>query len=476
MYEASNTQVSEAHSSQSMQQILELQRQSLYQEAFPCAEVRIDRLARLLQILRENKFDLCEAMSDDFGHRSIQQSRITDIGASIEPIKHAIKHVKAWMKNESRKTIFPLGLMGARARVEYQPLGIVGCISPWNFPTQLIFGPLAGILAAGNRVMIKPSEFTPVTSNLIEQLLAENFAQEEIAVIQGGAETGAAFSRLPFDHLLFTGAKSVATHILTAAAENLVPVTLELGGKSPLIVGSDAEVNTAAACAMLGKIMNAGQLCLAPDYALVAEDKLNEFVVKAQQNLQMMYQDLLNNPDYSSIINQRHYQRLTDLVNDAREKGAEIIEFNPANEDFSNQPHYRFLPTLILNPTNDMLVMQEEIFGPILPVKSYQKFEEVIACIHQLPRPLGLYYFGHNKTEIDQVLKRTVSGGVTINDVLMHAAQDDLPFGGVGASGMGAYHGFDGFKNFSHAKAIYFQSKSVYNFVAKQMRPPYKKS
>lgn len=323
--------------------------------------------------------------------------------------------------------------------------------------------------------MIKPSEFTPETSALMAKMFAEAYDEDEVAVLTGGAEVGSAFSTLPFDHLLFTGATSIAKHVMRAAAENLVPVTLELGGKSPVIIGENADMELTAANIMAGKTMNAGQICLAPDYVFVPESRADDFVAAAQASVKKMFNDIKDNPDYTSIVNERHYTRINGYIEDARTKGASIVEINPAEEDFSQQQHHRIPPTLIMDPTEDMTVMQEEIFGPVLPVKRYKSIEEPIRYINDHPRPLGLYYFGKNHAEEKQVLTHTTSGGVTVNDVIMHITQEDLPFGGVGPSGMGSYHGYDGFKTFSHAKAIFSQSKTVSKLAA-AMRPPYKKA
>ena len=324
---------------------------------------------------------------------------------------------------------------------------------------QLTFAPLAGIFAAGNRVMIKPSEFTPLTSDLMREAFASAFDDTEVAVITGGPETGAAFSGLPFDHLLFTGATSIAKHVMRAASENLVPVTLELGGKSPVIVGRSADMQQATDRIMMGKTLNAGQICLAPDYVMVPKERQQEFVESAQRSVQRMFPTLLDNPDYTSIVNERHFERLTGYVDDAREKGAEVVEMNPANEDFRQQPHHKVPPTLILDPSEEMKVMQDEIFGPLLPVKSYDAVDDTIGYVNEHDRPLGLYYFGTDAGEERKVLDQTTSGGVTVNDVIMHISQEDLPFGGVGPSGMGSYHGREGFLTFSHQKSVYSQSR-----------------
>ena len=459
-----------------MQTVLDRQKQSYIAEGYVSAENRIDRIDRAINILEKNGEKLSEAMAADFGHRSLDQSQRTDIEGSVGPLKHAKKHLRQWMKPERRKVMFPLGLFGAKGRIEYQPLGVVGCISPWNFPVNLTFSPLGGIFAAGNRTMIKPSEFTAQTSKLMKELFAEAYDEDEVAVFTGGPDVGGAFSRLPFDHLLFTGATSIAKHVMRAAAENLVPVTLELGGKSPVVIGRSADMKLAASNIMAGKTMNAGQICLAPDYVFLPEESRDEFVDSARDSVASMYPNLKDNPDYTSIVNERHFDRLNGYLDDAKAKGADLVEINPANEDFSQQEHHRIPPTIILDPTEDMQVMQDEIFGPILPVKQYKDLDEPLDYINSHDRPLGLYYFGQDKSEENKVLNHTTSGGVTVNDVVMHVAQEDLPFGGVGPSGMGSYHGIDGFKNFSHAKAIYTQSKTVSKMAAAMMRPPYKKA
>jgi len=459
-----------------MQAVLDRQKQAYLAEGIVSVETRIDRIDRAIAILQNHGDKLSDAMAADFGHRSIDQSRATDIEGSVGPLKHAKKHIRRWMKPEKRKVMFPLGLFGAKGRVEYQPLGVIGCISPWNFPVNLTFAPLGGIFAAGNRTMIKPSEFTAQTSELMKELFAQAYDEDEVAVFTGGPDVGGAFSRLPFDHLLFTGATSVAKHVMRAAAENLVPVTLELGGKSPVVIGRSANIQHAASNIMAGKTMNAGQICLAPDYVFLPEESRDEFVEAARDSVATMYPNIKDNPDYTSVVNERHFDRLNGYLDDARTKGAQVVEINPAEEDFSQQEHHRIPPTIVLDPTDDMQVMQDEIFGPILPVKQYNDLAEPLDYINSHDRPLGLYYFGEDKTEEDKVLNHTTSGGVTVNDVVMHVAQEDLPFGGVGPSGMGSYHGIDGFKNFSHAKAIYTQSKTVAKMAAKMMRPPYNKA
>jgi coniferyl-aldehyde dehydrogenase len=454
-----------------MQQVLTRQKQAHIKDGPASAEKRIDWIDRAIGLLVTHKDEIADALRQDFGHRSVDASLFTDVSGSIAPLKHAKANLKGWMKREKRK-VEPalLGLFGARAWIDYQPKGTVGVISPWNFPFNLTFTPLAGIFAAGNRAMIKPSEFTPRSSELMARMFGTAYDETEVAVFPGGADVGAAFSGLAFDHLLFTGATSVATHVMRAAAENLVPVTLELGGKSPVIIGETANMDLTAKRVMMGKTLNAGQICLAPDYVMVPKDKARDFVAAADSAVKTMFPTLKDNPDYTSVVNQRHYDRLMGYLDDARKKGAEIIELNPAKENFTQQPYHKIPPTIVLNPTDDMKIMQDEIFGPLLPVKTYDTMNEAIGYVNDHSRPLGLYYFGDDAKEQDRVLTRTTSGGVSVNDTIMHVSMEDLPFGGVGPSGMGSYHGLDGFRTFSHAKAVFKQAKMD---VTAMIRPPY---
>jgi coniferyl-aldehyde dehydrogenase len=454
-----------------MKDVLARQKAAHIKDGPPSAEKRIEWIDRAIGLIVDNRDAIAEALREDFGHRSVHTSLFTDVSGSIGPLKHAKAHVRSWMKRERRK-VSPaiLGLFGAKAYVDYQPKGVVGVISPWNFPFNLTFTPLAGIFAAGNRVMIKPSEYTPRCSELMARMFHQAYDETEVAVFLGGPEVGHAFSTLAYDHLLFTGATSIAYHVQRAAAENLVPTTLELGGKSPVIVGKSADMALTAKRVMNGKTMNAGQICLAPDYMMVPKDKVGAFVAEATKAVTTMYPTIKDNPDYTSVINQRHYDRLQGYLDDARAKGAEIVEINPAKEDFRQQPFHKIPPTLVLNPTDDMKIMKDEIFGPLLPVKTYDTVDEAVGYVNAHARPLGLYYFGNDMKEQEHVLARTTSGGVTVNDVVMHVAMEDLPFGGVGPSGMGSYHGIDGFKTFSHAKAVFNQAKSD---ITAMMRPPY---
>lgn len=454
-----------------MREILDRQKLAQLNDGAPSAAVRIDRLDRAIGLLVDHAGEIAEALREDFGHRSIQGSLVTDVAASIEPLKHAKRHLHHWMRREGRKVSpAPLWLLGVRAWVDYQPKGVIGLISPWNFPFNLTFAPLAGILAAGNRAMIKPSEFTPRSSALMQRMISEAFDETEIAVFTGDAEAGAAFAALPFDHLLFTGATSVARHIMRAAAEHLVPVTLELGGKSPAIVGTAADLDLAAKRLMFGKTLNAGQVCVAPDYALVPRNTVDAFADALDRAVAGMFPTLRDNPDYTAIVNTRHLERLRGYLDDARAKGATLRELNPARETLDGR---RMAPTVILGASDAMDVMRDEIFGPILPIVPYDGIDEAIAYINAHARPLSLYYFGNHVPEQERVLARTVVGGATINDTVMHLTMDDLPFGGIGPSGMGAYHGFDGFRTFSHARPVYRQSRFD---ITKMLRPPYGKT
>ena len=469
---ATTTDVWDARDAAAMLALLQRQRAAFTAELPVTAAARKDRLRRAVDLIIAAKDRLAAAMSEDFGHRSTAQSMVTDVMSSVTPLRHNLKHLDAWMKPEKRAVQFPLGLLGASARVEYQPKGVIGIISPWNFPVNLTFAPLANVLAAGNRAMIKPSEFTPVTSALMRQLIAAAFDEVEVAVVTGGAEVAKAFSELPFDHLVFTGGTAIGRHVMAAAAKNLVPVTLELGGKSPTIVSRSADLTRATDRIALGKMMNAGQICLAPDYLLVPREAEDAVVAGLQRAVKVMYPTLLANPDYTSVLGARHRERLEAHVADATAKGAKVTVVNPANEDFARQNTNKMPLHILQGVTDEMTVMQEEIFGPLLPVMAYDNVDGAIDYVNAHDRPLGLYWFGDDATEQRRVLDRTISGGVTVNDVVFHVSMEDLPFGGIGPSGMGSYHGLDGFRAFSHAKAVYSQPKLDIAGIA-GFKPPY---
>ena len=428
----------------------------------PSAEQRRAWLKALRELILGEKQALIEAVSRDFSNRAAEETLLAEIMPSLHGIDYASKRLGKWMK-PSRRSV-GLAFQPAAAKVVYQPLGVVGVIVPWNYPLYLAFGPLIGALAAGNRVMIKMSESTPATSQLVKELLARIFPEDMVAVVLGEAEVGQAFSRLPFDHLLFTGATSIGKHVMRAAAENLVPVTLELGGKSPAIVSADVPLADAAERIAFGKTMNAGQTCVAPDYVLVPQDRLEGFVAAYRAAVQRFYPKLENNPDYTAIINERQLGRLKGHIADAEAKGAQLVPLFPGDQG------RRLAHSLVLNVSDEMKLMQEEIFGPLLPIVPYQRLDEAFAYINDRPRPLALYYFGYDKGEQQRVLHETHSGGVCLNDTLLHVAQDDMPFGGVGPSGMGHYHGHEGFLTFSKAKGVLIKQR--FN-AARLIYPPY---
>jgi len=451
--------------------LLEAQRVAFMLEGIVTAEARIDRLDRAIDMLVTHQAEICDAAAGDFGQRSATLTRFMDVLPAVVALKHARRHLRRWMRPRRRHVALPAGAPGVRAEVVHQPLGVVGVISPWNFPITLSIGPLAGILAAGNRCLIKPSELTPAVSECMRRLVGQYFDAREVAVVTGGIEVAEAFSHLPFDHLLFTGSTSVGRRVMAAAAANLVPVTLELGGKSPALIGRSADLRAAADRIMLGKLANAGQMCIAPDHVCLPRELLDEFVQLARSWVDRTYPSLASNPDYTSMVSNHHAERMQALLADAAAKGARIVPLS-AQHEAGTAPSRLISPALILDVTVDMRIMQEEIFGPLLPVLPYERIEEPIADINARPPPLALYYFGKDRAELRRVFALTTSGGVTVNDVAMHFLAEELPFGGVGASGMGAYHGEQGFIRFSHARAVFHQTRfDVAGLVG--LRPPY---
>ena len=457
-----------------MNQALKQQKDFFIKNGAPSIELRIDRLQRLKSLIMDNRYDFVDALNTDFGNRSKNVSMLSDVYGIMPAINLAIKNVKKWNKVEKKSSNFPFGILGAKSYVKYEPLGTVGMISPWNFPVNLAFVPLVSIFAAGNQVMHKPSEHTPITASLLKDLCDKTYDQNEFATFLGGPEVGESFTNLNFDHLLYTGSGQVAKHVMNAASKNLVPCTLELGGKSPVVIGKTADLKISAKRIMFGKTMNAGQICLAPDYVVVHKDQKDEFIKETKDAVSEYFPDLKNNDDYTSIINEKHYDRLQALLDDAIEKGAHVDEINPSNEDFSQQEFYKMPPTIVTNTTNDMKIMQEEIFGPLLPVVEYEEIDEATKLINSKDKPLGLYYFGNNKSEEDNILNKTSSGGVSVNNVISHLQQNDLSFGGVGPSGMGRYKSFEGFKNFSNPRAYYKDVSFKLDKFFDAVRPPYK--
>lgn len=428
----------------------------------PDLEQRLQWLEALHEVIASHQQALVEAISADFGNRSADETLLAEVMPSLHGIRHAKRHLARWMKPSRRRV--GLAFQPASARVLYQPLGVVGIIVPWNYPLYLAIGPLIGALAAGNRALLKMSESAPATGRLLRDLLGQVFAEHEVAVVLGDVETGKQFTRLPFDHLLFTGSTEVGRQVMQSAAANLTPVTLELGGKSPAIVAADVPLEQAAERIAFGKTLNAGQTCVAPDYVLVPQQRLEAFVEAYRLAVQRFFPQLTDNPDYTSIINERQLLRLEGYLADARARGALLLPLFDEGQG-RRLPHH-----ILLDLNDDMQVMQDEIFGPLLPVLPYASLDEAIAYVNARPRPLALYFFGYDRAEQQQVLERTHSGGVCLNDTLLHVAQDDLPFGGIGASGMGHYHGHEGFLTFSKAKAVF--SKPRFN-AARLIYPPY---
>ena len=419
----------------------------------PGLQARRDALAQLDRLLTENVDEIAAAISADFGNRSLHETKLLEIFPSRTAVLDAKRHVKSWMK--TRRSWASMWFLPARTELRPQPLGVIGIIVPWNYPVFLAVAPLAGALAAGNRVLIKMSEFTPKTGELFAQLVARYFSPDHVSIVTGGTDVAREFSALPFDHLLFTGSTEVGKHVMRAAAENLTPVTLELGGKSPAIIGPECKIDEAAEKILFGKCLNAGQTCIAPDYVLLPRAQEQAFAKAAQAVVARLYPTLAKNPDYTSIVSQRHLERLNGYLHDAAARGAMVLPLSSANESLEGTQ--KIAPTLVANVNDDMRLMHEEIFGPILPLVPYDNLDQAIAYVNSRPRPLALYYFGNFDDHIQRVLDETVAGGVTINDALLHVSQDHLPFGGVGPSGMGSYHGKFGFDTFSKLKPIYHQ-------------------
>ncbi len=435
----------------------------------PTHDERIASLEALERVVTARKGAVVDAIARDFGHRAKEETLLADVFAVLSAIKHTKAHLLDWMRAEDRETTWVF--QPSTSRVLYQPVGVVGIISSWNYPVQLALIPLVTALAAGNRAILKPSEIAPRTAELLKAIAAEAFAADRVHVVLGGADVGAAFATLPFDHLVFTGSTRVGKLVMRAASENLVPVTLELGGKSPAIVGRDFGTGAAASRIMAGKTFNAGQTCVAPDYALVAAASRAEFVEGCRAAIAKMFPTIAGNPDYTAIVNDGHYARITAYLDDARGRRATVLNLAPAGETAEALGAARKIPpTLVLDPTGEMACMQDEIFGPVLPVVTYDDLNGAIAYVNERPRPLALYYFGHDQDDIDRVLAETISGGVAINETMIQVLQDDLPFGGVGASGMGHYHGREGFETLSKKKAVYQQARI---HTAALLRPPY---
>ncbi|MBL4596319.1 MAG: coniferyl aldehyde dehydrogenase [Robiginitomaculum sp.] len=431
---------------------------------------RDQHLSKMADLITENSDAIIAAICEDFGHRSPIETQFGETLNALADIKHTRKKLAQWMRPEKRSV--GMHFLPARNEVRYQPKGVVGVISPWNYPFSMAINPTIGALAAGNRVMIKPSELTPKLSALLAILIAQYFEADHVTVITGGVDVAQQFSALPFDHLVFTGSTKVGQLVMQAAANNLTPVTLELGGKSPAILDSEYPMKLAVEKIVSGKLFNAGQTCISPDYALVPAEREADFVATVTATARRFYPSIFDNPDFTAIISEAHFSRINGLIEDAQAKGATITEIYP--EEVGKPANTRkMLPKIITNTSDDMKVMQEEIFGPLLPVVPYNGVDEAIDYVMDRPHPLAFYGFSNNSTFVEKLLHKPLAGGVSINDTLLHIVQNDLPFGGVGTSGIGCYHGFDGFKTFSHAKAVFHQSKIN---ARSAMFPPYGKT
>jgi coniferyl-aldehyde dehydrogenase len=450
--------------------LLRVQQNAFQSDMSPSRNVRLDRLNRLSRLIESQSKEFSAAISSDFGTRSPIEIRITETLVLQSGIRHAIRNLSRWMK--VRRVSTALAYRPGKSLIMRQPLGVIGIISPWNYPLQLALAPLIGALAAGNRAILKPSELTPAFSEALASSIAGAFAPEEVSVVTGDASVGKLFAALPFDHLVFTGSTAVGREVAQAAAKNLTPVTLELGGKSPAIIDASCDLDGVIDRIAWGKLINAGQTCIAPDYMLVPRGDVDRFVQRLRSSMSALYPKFRSNPDYSGIISERHLRRLRELVEDARGRGATVIELEPL-ESSAAPAGRQMAPTLLLNVSDGMRVMSEEIFGPILPIVPYDTLQNALAYINRRERPLALYWFGQDSAMREQVLAGTIAGGVSINDTLMHIAQEGLPFGGVGASGQGHYHGEFGFRQFSKEKPVFIQSRFSGGGI---IRPPYKPS
>ena len=457
---------------QRLHDLLEQQQAAYQRHPVPSAKERIERLARLKNILVKYQDQFANAISQDYGNRAIMETKIGEVLTCLEHIKYYSKNLTEWMQ-PSKRHISMLH-QPAKGWVQYQPLGVIGIIAPWNYPLLLSVGPLICALAAGNHAMIKISSASSNFGYVLENALSEAFPQELVSVINGGGAISDAFSHLAFDKLIFTGSTSVGKTVMAAASQNLVPVILELGGKSPALVHSAMNIRDVAQRIAVGKLWNAGQTCVAPDYIFLPKGKTAEFTKHYQDFVNTMYPTLRDNKDYTSIVNDKQYNRLQGYLEDARDQGACIVELNSKNEPLTEVR--KIAPTLLTGVTTEMDIMKNEIFGPILPILEYEHIEDAIQFINSRPRPLAFYYFDIDSARADYVAGRTHSGHFGINQTLTHVAQDDLPFGGIGASGMGKYHGKEGFFSFSHERSVMSNPVSPKLYSLKFILPPYNKA
>lgn len=432
--------------------LLEKQRDAFMQRGIPSVEDRVRALETLGKAVGEYSDKLVAAVQADFGHRSPHETYATEVLGVLAEIKMTKGKIKRWAK--PKKPPFG-GLPGGR--IVYQPKGVIGIMGAWNYPVMLSLSPLIGVLAAGNHAMMKPSDMTPRTAEVLDELISRNFSDDYVKVVTGDVQVAVDFSALPYDHLMYTGNTEIGRRVMVAAAKNLTPVTLELGGKSPTIIADNFPVKEAVARIIMGKSMNSGQTCIAPDYVLINKNRTNELVECFKAAATKRFPTVANNQDITWIVNDRHYQRVNSMIEDAREKGASVIQVNPQNETIPEGS--RVIPlTIITDTTDDMRVMQEEIFGPVLPVKGVGSMDEAFNFVKSRPRPLALYYFDSDKKQGEKVMNETIAGGACVNDSVVHLANMNMPFGGTGDSGVGAYHGFDGFCEFSHKKGVQMSS------------------
>lgn len=459
-----------AFDARELERIFLVQKQAFECETFPEYHTRKARLETLYVLIDDHSEELAAALNKDFGCRAREESEIAEIIGSLSTIRYQIKNLKKYMRPQKRK--ISIWFLPAKGEVVLRPLGVVGVMAPWNYTLHLTIAPVAAALASGNRVMAKMSELTPHTTRLLKKLVSNRFSTDVLSIIEGGVEVAQAFSSLPFNHLLFTGSTHVGIEIAKSAAQNLTPVTLELSGKSPVVVGKYYDVAEAAKRIVWGKCFNAGQTCVAPDYVYVPRQKLLEFVRAARAAANEYYPDGIEHKSYTSVINQGHCQRINKLIEDARDKGAEVLPLIESQASDAIHPN-KMPPTLVLQPDQECLISQEEIFGPVLPVYVYDELDEVINAVKLNPDPLALYIFSHHQAEIDYLAKRIPAGNVAINDTLLEYTQNDLPFGGVGKSGLGKYHGKEGFEAFSNKQATFTQVGLGGFTGTKLLYPPY---
>lgn len=450
-----------------LQHALQRQKQAFLNHTYPSLAERKADLRRLLDFVLTHQEGLCAAVSADYGHRARHETMITEIIPTIDSLRHTLKHLRKWMRVQKRGVDWTV-FAGAKNRLIPQPLGVVGVIVPWNFPINLSLIPLCYIFAAGNRAMVKMSENSRHLAAYLQQHLSKYFTPDKLHISDESGGVGIAFSKLAFDHLLFTGSGQTGRAVMRAAAENLVPVTLELGGKAPAIIAPDFPLRTAVERIMYVKCLNAGQICTTVDYLWLPEQSLAEFVSLAREIVQQRYRDIASD-DYTALINPAAYQRLLAALQQARQDGAEVISLLPGESQ--DQARHKLAPHLVLNASPDSELLQREIFGPILPIKTYRDIQEVFDDLKAKARPLAIYPFSHNKALIQRFIDELMSGGVSVNDCLFHVAQHDLPFGGVGESGMGHYHGYEGFVTFSKMRPVFYQSRFA---MTKLLAPPYR--